>query len=91
MSKHTPGPWEVEISDDEWNVYAIKPSIMYEDTEQANAKLIEQSPLLLESLQELLSAIKYLADDAGDRVDVAIKNAELAIAKATGEGCQLNG
>lgn len=97
MSKHTPGPWRIEIEDSpdaEWsrrwpNIIADEYEVvgtegMYGDleTDMANARLIAAAPELLQSLQEV---IQYF-DAPGDGCfsDAQLAKARAAIAKATG-------
>lgn len=82
MSKHTPGPWEIERRRS--FVTAIGPCVADEyagsawlDVSEADARLIAAAPELLEALQNLTGILK----DAG----YATSHADAAIAKATQE------
>ncbi|MCO2436051.1 hypothetical protein FA346_13140 [Pseudomonas aeruginosa] len=91
MSKHTPGPWEIErysdgliqivgdvriVSDDEENVTTVVEAVARGD--EANARLIVAAPDLLDALQLCIQQITALcsADDVPEQ-------ARAAIAKAT--------
>lgn len=95
MSKHTPGPWEI---DEDGGIYARSQTIVigqvYDssdypcldgneaevDAEAAdNAKLIAAAPELLAALGEVLPLIKYTDDAGWDKV----KRARIAYEKAT--------
>ena len=91
MSKHTPGPWRVEIDDspdaawawqwptivsDEYEVVGTEGMYGDLETDMANARLIAAAPDLLQALQEIVRR---------DLLAGAIKHdARAAIAKATG-------
>lgn len=94
MDKHTPGPWKIAhaIQDDAaryiWSATdratghrELVASIPYAsgDHINADARLIASAPLLLEALQDLLSATEETYDSRHER-----EAALAAIAKATG-------
>lgn len=100
MSKHTPGPWEIEeesgghsitnrsFTGDEWCIAEVYGKT---DTSIANANLIAAAPDLLDALESVTKmAIKgdqYSYDDWGqDYVeDPRVTKAKAVIAKARGE------
>ena len=90
MSKHTPGPWRVV---DSWNDYMVESQngeeIIWQDgphntptINEANARLIAAAPDLLEALENLAD---YIDERAGDNECRPLENARAAIAKAKGE------
>ncbi|HEP7878028.1 TPA: hypothetical protein VDT20_005735 [Pseudomonas aeruginosa] len=95
MSKHTPGPWEIErysdgliqivgdvriVSDDEENVTTVVEAVARGD--EANARLIAAAPELLGALQDL-DALRGPFPPSDDAVEAAWRKASAAIAKAT--------
>ena len=86
MSKHTPGPWKIAASWEDWTVEGPnKEEIIFQDgpyqtpaIKLANARLIATAPDLLEALQYLMVA-------HGEQLDHAFQMAQDAISKATGE------
>lgn len=93
MSKHTPGPWRVEIDDspdaawawqwptivsDEYEVVGTEGIYGDLETDMANARLIAAAPDLLEALKEV-----FADHDAANRLSWNDR-AAAAIAKATG-------
>lgn len=97
MSKHTPGPWEVQTegcypvvrkvfrADHHMNVCGPVHGYMYADDEkanqQANARLIAAAPELLAALQDIVRSVA-LNQCA---MNLGLESAALvAIAKATG-------
>jgi len=91
-SKHTPGPWTVEISEGELVVGQPGPdgSIVYveryypEDPEhRANARLIAAAPELLEALKKA-EIILRLAPILG-KEEACLTEVQAAIAKAEGD------
>lgn len=102
--KHTPGPWrdggrEHEgrinvVSDDGYYIANVIGGMSIE-TEQANARLIIASPILLAALLDVLetfslgplgAAAKYGPDvDLRAMEEAAVTNARAAIAEATGQ------
>ena len=100
MSKHTPGPWEVKISNNhivnaDHGVlpFAIKSGYaligaLYENDE--DARLIEAAPKLLESLEKLLERYVQLvnsgdAENLNPELEDEVIQARDAIARANGE------
>jgi hypothetical protein len=98
MSKHTPGPWRVGNSFMESGVFSADGKTIvalthgsaryYRRQEQiaeqdANARLIAAAPDLLEALMGLRLYVDPMM--GGEEVDNAIRAANAAIAKATGE------
>jgi len=85
MSKHTPGPWEVnfkkfnEVRAENGAVVAECKKLTSLVGLQANARLIAAAPNLLEALQGLLNALPSATTHP------AIRAARAAIAKATGD------
>lgn len=84
MTKHTPGPWHVQKSDDPKAGLLIKPipgDVVAEcdplPEMASNARLIAAAPELLEALQNL-------ENDDGRIPDHAWAMVQAAIAKATG-------
>ena len=92
MSKHTPGPWEVERSlNGDYSVrhtatgnHPICDVFYVTETGQANASLIAAAPDLLAACKALLE-MPMLTDKTYDQVQAVRKLATAAIAKATGE------
>lgn len=95
MSKHTPGPWRVEVGDDPDKWADFFPVVLADegevvgvegiysgnrDVDIANAYLIAASPELLEVLEEFVNV--YGVDDVHRWMQVRDK-ARAAIAKAT--------
>ncbi|WP_241356379.1 hypothetical protein [Pseudomonas aeruginosa] len=97
MSKHTPGPWEIErysdgliqivgdvriVSDDEENVTTVVEAVARGD--EANARLIAAAPELLEALTEA-AEILWVLGQIGPSPTALEKSAEFKslIAKAT--------
>lgn len=93
MSKHTPGPWRVEIDDspdaawawqwptivsDEYEVVGTEGMYGDLETDMANARLIAAAPDLLEALKEV-----FADHDAINRLSW-IDRAAAAIAKTGG-------
>ena len=93
MSKHTPGPWTVQLAQitptskatkfevvtDEWDVVAGRVGIRKE----SDAILIASAPDLLDALDNLLSACQLPGDHC--EMEQAIAAGIAAIAKAKGE------
>lgn len=89
-TKHTPGPWEVDrfywtiqrrmFGPDEPEVEVIGRLTNGEEAE-ANARLIASAPCLLEALKTLVDGY----NGAGVTQEQIWRDAEAAIAKATGE------
>lgn len=96
MSKHTPGPWWVEIGDEteswaeQWprivseNYEVVGTEGLYGDfeTDCANARLIAAAPELLEAL---MLCREHMYAHASNTDDGAFDALVKAIAKATGE------
>ena len=92
MKKYTPGPWWVEIGDEDGDYSHIWPTIhsesreivgtegLYGDLEEdkANARLIAAAP-------ELLEALQYLMVASGEQLTSAFEQAQEVIAKVTGK------
>lgn len=88
-SKHTPGPWRAEgwngvvVNDSIGNTLAVFPSGDGQvETAKANAKLIAAAPVLLESLQALMTMEALILEHRPAAV-YTIEAARAAIAKAT--------
>lgn len=88
-TKHTPGPWEMNVGQDGAVVYhpdqgTIADIPMDLSAHPHNARLIAAAPELLEALKGLLNAPD--PDEVGDYTPRlrAVMNANAAIAKATG-------
>jgi small nuclear ribonucleoprotein (snRNP)-like protein len=90
MTKHTPGPWQVDnyrgrltIADEHWNIVAA--SVI----ETADAPLIAAAPELLDCVRMLLSHADHLqstlSERESDRVFTDMQKARAVINKATGE------
>lgn len=88
-TKHTPGPWEMNVGQDGAVVYhpdqgTIADIPMDLSAHPHNARLIAAAPELLEALRELLNAPDPdEVEDATPRFRAVMK-AHAAIAKATG-------
>ena len=92
-TKHTPGPWEVQIGIDPtgfacYFIGRISRPFISRAEEEANARLIAAAPDLLEALEYAYSLIvgdlgdrRYL----GSREDIIADKIEKAISKAKGE------
>jgi hypothetical protein len=87
MSKHTPGPWTIDVAYGGWSIRSkgimlalsggsISTWITPEDEDAANARLIAAAPDLLEALKRVCSH--------GYRTSPDWDNARAAIAKAEG-------
>lgn len=95
--KHTPGPWgqhsifyHINGADNE-GICEVRTTYRTKPEAEANARLIAASPELLESLKEISGCMRSWFDEFGGRdehqavvLNTLIKNAEKAIAKATG-------
>ncbi len=86
-TKHTPGPWEVELGTANRDWHIIKRGTAWNATSaerDANARLIAAAPDLLAALALILA--DYSAAYGGDEKDEpkAMKAARAAIAKAEG-------
>ncbi len=89
MSDFTPGPWEIEDSEDGLQTSVcgdIKVRFNRDNSKMAaeawaNARLIAAAPELLEALREFVSAVEFV--DPGVYSD-QIADAKKAISKATG-------
>lgn len=99
MSKHTPGPWRVEIDDspdaawawqwptivsDEYEVVGTEGLYGDLETDMANARLIAAAPELLVALQLMVDRFLDTEGSYGVWENEAIEAARAAIAKATG-------
>lgn len=86
MSKHTPGPWSVDVHRNvlgpDGKMVAF-PCIQDGQNEVANARLIAAAPELLKSLIEILPMAKDSLSHPN--LSVEILDAIAAITKATGE------
>mgnify|MGYP003662523849 CR=1 FL=1 len=86
MSEHTPGPWQVIPSWEDWTIEGPnKEEIIFQDgpyqtptIKLENARLIAAAPELLEALEDAALAL----EDAGKRMQAAMARA--AIAKTEG-------
>jgi hypothetical protein len=86
MSKHTPGPWRITTSWDDWMVVGPKKEeIIFQDgpygtptIKLENARLIAAAPDMLEALMNIENDDKHMPDSAWNLI-------QKAIAKATGE------
>lgn len=101
MSKHTPGPWRIEIDDspdaewsrrwptivsDEYEVVGTEGMYGDFETDMANARLIAAAPELLVALQLMVDRFIDTEGSFGAWENEAIEVARAAIAKATGAG-----
>lgn len=97
MSKHTPGPWKVEVLGHTlrvvdsygWEEHSNDLAVIGDcsnPTLQANTRLIAAAPDLLEALEMALNAIESsgIESKRGDAT-VACRMSRTAIAKAKGE------
>ena len=93
--KHTPGPWAAfqskpDVGTNYWRIRTASPESGLLDTiggycGEANARLIEAAPDLLEALRNIVSvACEYYDMDMGDNGSAALEAAYAAIAKAGG-------
>ena len=93
MSKHTPGPWRVV---DSWNDYMVESQngeeIIWQDgphdtptINEANARLIAAAPDLLEALESMLQSFLITQSLDDYPIDAPCNKARAAIAKAKGE------
>jgi hypothetical protein len=89
MSKHTPGPWWIEVEETETRIES-KLQTICENVSNCDAPLIAAAPELLAMLEEIVNrATRPKKDDCGYEV-VSIRNllldkARASIAKAKGE------
>lgn len=83
MSKHSPGPWRLDV--DNLNVYssgmvAQTYGHVHNGERAANARLIAAAPELLEALricqQQLLDKVPYFTNAERDTINSAIAKAE---------------
>lgn len=100
MSKHTPGPWQINaISNEREKISIIDADMCFvaevwktyvngESRQQANASLIAAAPELLEACQALLDGILFTrgASMSEDRRRTLTTIARQAINKAEGRG-----
>lgn len=98
MSGHTPGPWEVLGSEYDGTLYVMPAGVSagrggnrtvavipeWTENRDANARLIDAAPELLEALKEVFVIGEKLVDDVYGYEFRQM--AKAAIAKATGEG-----
>jgi hypothetical protein len=82
---HTPGPWSLdeatgEVVDSLGTRIAKLPVGTVE--ERANARMIAASPLLLDTLRELLSQVEWSYLGSADCLVAAIQRASLALVSA---------
>ena len=93
MNKHTPGPWRVV---DSWNDYMVEgqngEEIIWQDgphntptINKANARLIAAAPDLLEALESMLQSFLITQSLDDYPIDAPCNKARAAIAKAKGE------
>lgn len=93
QSKHTPGPWEYReiapyddglgyVSADGNDIIHAGVSDLPAGENRANAHLIAAAPELLEAVHNLMDILRDY--DAIDNLDVRIREARAAIAKAEG-------
>ena len=88
MSKHTPGPWKATMDPSPEGVYHIR-----SDDGRVALVYTREDAIAIRAMPDLLKALRTLSDIAVDSVEYsdwpelqkAIKKAERAIAKATGE------
>ena len=95
MSKHTPGPWIIElqnqdaplIREDQLGLHIAQLASISDDghEELANACLIAAAPDLLAALELAKLTLGARDGPTARERDAAIKNANIAIAKAKGE------
>lgn len=100
MSKHTPGPWEIDwyiCREGEKELWRVPRSIgpaytdhnhwagSYITADKADAHLIAAAPDLLEALKSLVKVTSWICENSyGDDMDAAFQQARAAIAKAEG-------
>ena len=88
MNKHTPSPWKIKQkfgavyavikNEDDWIC-----DVCVSDNDESNACLIAAAPELLEALNKMLDS--FCDPDCGEfDCKLAVKDAKVAIAKATG-------
>lgn len=94
MSKHTPGPWNVDFIDGVDGVFAagdkricqvnevdiVGWNVRFRDESEANGRLIAAAPDLLEALQQ---AVTSMQDSGYPNDSLVIRAARQAITKAT--------
>jgi len=88
-AKHTPGPW-VEFDGDICpanDIANVVIATLYQDTSDADARLIAAAPDLLEALEDMLVQADFAASVRGGEghMKYAMAKARAAIAKAKGE------
>ena len=95
-TKHTPGPWRVQVTGHSFVVEAHTHTEVisvdengnpcrWSEYNEANARLIAAAPEMLAALETAYMAlIGYLPAHRNDVTDAAISAARAAIAKATG-------
>ena len=87
MMDYTKGKWSAEeIAPNEWAVMQSFTTIVYCDSDKANAYLIAAAPMLCESGRNALVSLKLWADEHPDDEVLAmvITQLEYALAKAGG-------
>lgn len=100
MSKHTPGPWKMEVGDESSDYAHRFPIIVTDDyeivgtegfysgdlqTDIANATLAAAAPELLEALEHMRRVFADIEGSYGQYEHDALDKADAAIAKAKGE------
>ena len=78
MSKHTPGPWDVEVHDDHTTVES-KSFTICSDVSNDDASLIAACPDMLAALKDFVA---YLGEGITPSEEVLLCKARAAIAKA---------
>jgi hypothetical protein len=99
MSKHTPGPWGLELNERGGFYITVDPMVDMQlpatiasrggwghraEESHANARLIASAPELLEALQKMADAFLDTSGSHGPQEQEAMEFARAAIARATG-------
>ena len=83
--KHTPGPWKVVETENDYRIYSDCEEWLVGDVGTVeDAKLIAAAPLLLEALEDLHSAFRKIGTQQDyDTYSEELMDAEQAIQAAT--------
>lgn len=91
MSKHTPGPWRIELKNGKPRVIvALKEKVVCEHTywfgkvDEANFRILAASLDLLEALKSVMEEVQEDSPQANEYTHKAMAEARAAIAKAEG-------
>ena len=99
MSKHTPGPWEIEGTPRQgWDIFSLGEERRYITSEpmreraisyEPDARLMAAAPELLEALEKIVElnapGRRYKLHQLGMLVNTMLSIARAAVAKAKGE------